>query len=676
MKNKKITWVLGIVLAFALINFTFAADANYCCEKTTSGAWCQNAPQAQCNSAFKTSPTACDSTSYCKRGCCFDSKEGLCMENTAQKVCSDSGGTWANDSSCNIPQCNLGCCVLADQGAFVTLARCRALSGFYGLKTDFRTNIGDELTCIATAQGEDKGACVFQDTATFQNTCKFTSRSNCPTAGMNLENANLSRTNSTNNKSQAASPGFYKDILCTAEELGTNCAKSTETMLISGKDEVYYKDTCGQPANIYDASRYNDNQYWKKVYKKSESCGAGSSNAKSTTCGNCDYYLGSIGKAATRSTGFATYGDNICIDLGCKSVGKKHGESWCVKDSPSGDGQDPVGARYFKEVCLNGEVLTEPCADYRNEICIEGTFNGYSEAACRVNRWQDCSKQLEASDCENVDQRDCKWTAGYYFSSNTGQIEKSNNDSKKGDLTPSGLCTPNYPPGSAFWGSTTTGRTSSSAGFPAGNGSVRPTSAYGTGYVDPTSTGSSTTAQCSAGNAKITFKWTKSTRPADFLNLFGKEGSWSCDQTTGNCQYLSDADNKNANISQEAVNQWATDMNNICYQLGDCGGYINWQQKYTDDGYAAYKDQKRVAGSGGAEILEATKKTTGTASGSSSSSSTSPSLGQGASALGSAASALGGLGGSSSSSSGVTTVGKVITGNVVKDMIKEIFIGK
>ena len=51
-------------------------------------------------------------------------------------------------------------------------------------------------------------------------------------------------------------------------------------------------------------------------------------------------------------------------------------------------------------------------------------------------------------------------------------------------------------------------------------------------------------------------------------------------------------------------------MNEICYKLGDCGGYINWQNKYTEDGYAAYFNEKRVAGAGGSEILEKEKKAT------------------------------------------------------------------
>ena len=38
-----------------------------------------------------------------------------------------------------------------------------------------------------------------------------------------------------------------------------------ETTCIEGKDEVYFKDSCGNIANIYDSSKINDKGYWNKV---------------------------------------------------------------------------------------------------------------------------------------------------------------------------------------------------------------------------------------------------------------------------------------------------------------------------------------------------------------------------------------------------------------------------
>ncbi len=588
--------MIGILFSLTLM-FASAAESNYCCEKTTAGAWCQNAPQSVCDTSFKTAPTSCDSTSYCKKGCCFDGNEGLCMEGTPQKVCEDSSGTWADNEKCDVPQCNLGCCVLADQGAFVTLTRCKQMSGFYGIKTDFRTTITNELSCIATAQSADKGACVFEDSALLEKSCVFTTRANCNVA-------NLASDVLVNNSEQnfSTGSGFYKDYLCTAPELGTECAPDLKnTITLEGKDEVYFQDTCGNVANIYDASKAKDNAYWTKVYKKSESCGYGDSNAGSTTCGNCDYFLGSIAKKSTGILGIGdpAYGDYICADLSCAEADKSHGESWCAKDEPSGDGKDTVGSRYYREICIMGEVITEPCADYRNEICIEDTFNGFSEAQCRVNRWQDCTKQKEDADCSNTLARDCKWIEGYYFSSNTGQIEKAVDDQTEyGQLhpTPQGLCVPNYPPGSNFWGASETG------GFDAATPEFNATTpGFGTGYISPSSDTIDSSVLCGLANMKIVVQFNKTTKPADIFGLFSGNEEWECGNDA--CErYVS---NPSSGIITEAeVQAIATDMNGICSTLGDCGGKTNWVGQYTDDGYAAYLLNKRLAGSGGAEVLE------------------------------------------------------------------------
>ena len=125
--------IVGFV-AFVISQEDTAPSFNVCCEKTKSGAWCQNTKEIDCDDRFRKSPTSCDATSFCKLGCCVDSEEGLCMKNTPQRVCEISSGTWLDDESCNVQQCGLGCCVLGDQASFVTLTRCKRLSRIYGLK--------------------------------------------------------------------------------------------------------------------------------------------------------------------------------------------------------------------------------------------------------------------------------------------------------------------------------------------------------------------------------------------------------------------------------------------------------------------------------------------------------------------------------------------------------------
>lgn len=509
---------------------------NVCCEKTKSGAWCQNTKEDQCDPNFRKTPTSCDATSYCKLGICVDSEEGLCMENTPQKVCEISKGTWIDDSTDQIPQCNLGCCFIGNQASFVTLTRCKRLSNLYGLNTDYRTDIPDEATCILSAYSGDKGACVFESEGS--KNCKMTTRGDCLKQGESSGNSTKTE--------------FFDGYLCSADELATNCAPTKETICVEGRDEVYFKDSCGNPANIYDANKIysKDPSYWQKIISKQESCNqkAANGNAESKTCGNCNYLTGSICKK-----GKATFGNFICKDINCYNTknGKnyRNGESWCIYQSEIGEGQDLAGSRHFRHVCINGEETIEPCADFRNEVCISDQFDtaqgNFREAACRINRWTDCIDQIERDDCENTDKRDCYWVDGIQYTgagkksgvgAQTGQpnpapksstnpatpinVGESSNQENLGIVKGEGICLPNYPPGLEFWKD------------------------------------SNAKAICSLGNSRQIVKFEE-----------GLLGSKKCKE---NCEVLSGG--------------WVQSMNRICNSLGDCGNKANIVGIETDDG--------------------------------------------------------------------------------------------
>ncbi|MBI2630067.1 hypothetical protein HYW76_03120 [Candidatus Pacearchaeota archaeon] len=421
---------LTALLVLSLVSAVDTPITKNCCEKTTYGAFCQNAPAEQCDKtgSWKSTPTSCESTSFCKLGCCYDSDEGVCMENTAQRVCQDAKGSWSDSKTCDIAQCKLGCCVLGKQAAFVTLTRCKKLSGFYGLLTDFRQSIGSELECVSLASLSDEGACVYG--VDYIQTCKFTTRQECNS---------VKQGGNTGNGSVTGNVTFHKDFLCSAEELGTNCGPTKDTMCIDGKDEVYYRDSCGNPANIYDAGKAEDNSYWRKKIGKGEACNPANANTNSKTCGNCNYFEGSICKDYKKISEKPVYGNNICVDLNCKTTsdsGKphKHGESWCSTDK----NVDSVGSRYIRHICMNAEEIIEPCADFRQEICIQDFIESkgvrFSQAGCRVNRWQDCYSQKERIDCENTDKRDCVWK-----------------EERKEVGNKTLACFPKFSPGLKFW---------------------------------------------------------------------------------------------------------------------------------------------------------------------------------------------------------------------------------
>ena len=236
----------------------------------------------------------------------------------------------------------------------------------------------------------------------------------------------------------------------------------------------------------------------------------------------------------------------------------KNGESWCLNIGTGDNGQDTAGSRFFRHVCVHGEETIEACADFRNEVCIEESlstaYGGFTEAACRVNRWVDCIDQLEQDDCENSDKRDCYWVEGVHYdgsnSKTTGSqqvgdsVSDTNtqnfdgvpdaknpaanpqlaeNDPEKenmGIIKGGGLCLPRHPPGLEH---------------------------YGEGNAENI---------CSLGNSKQTVHFDTS--------LFGSK---SCKE---NCEVL--------------TAEWVNNMNAICYSLGDCGNFDNLAGRGTDDG--------------------------------------------------------------------------------------------
>ena len=498
--------LLGIVIIFlvGIVNAgetVSVSDVTVCCEKTNSGLFCQDVKEEDCDSDSRALPTSCTSTSFCKPGYCFDSVEGTCLDNVPQMVCNDNAGTWQAEMP---PQCELGCCVLGDQASFVTLTRCKRLSSMFGLETNFNMNLKDEFQCIMSARAEEKGACVYiDDPAAAQPTCKFVMRSECKVdsgssadeeAGDEIEEdgeeeageeegsddggglLDEALTDVDNTGGSLSPPGdagcgesvcFYEGLLCSAEELGTDCGMTKETTCMPGREEVYFVDTCGNPANIYDASKVNDKRYWSKIFDKAESCRSEQSNGGSQTCGNCNYILGAVCREGTSKTGRATYGDFICADLGCEDEGgeeQMHGESWCV-----GPGIDNPGSKYYRHSCVNNEVVSEPCAEFRQEICIENTIStsegDFTQAGCRVNRWQDCTSQKEQEDCLNNDRRDCVWLDGIEYvlmgmamngstvdGNSLGGLAAAIKEAGGLENIPQGACVPEHAPGLEFYG--------------------------------------------------------------------------------------------------------------------------------------------------------------------------------------------------------------------------------
>src|SRR3989344_8090036 len=345
------TSIIAFSMFISQIGIASAAPAQVggadtgCCLETLDGAICQDVNKLDsglCKSGLI--GTSCNQVSQCQIGCCYNSNEGLCSLNSPKEKCELGGGNWSSDSSCDIPQCELGCCILGDQSSLATSKQCTQLSTQYGFTKNFQV-LDQYGSCIDYQGLYEKGACVTPSDIPDENICAFTTKEQC-------------------------TGEFNPNKLCTSKSLDTICKKTQETTCVEDKDQVYFKDSCGNTANVYDASKFNDDSYWENIIQPISSC-----SPESKDCGNCDYLSGSV--CAEYKVGMkeqkSTYGDFVCRDLDCEN-GRKHGESWCVSDiKNSGEGNDPIGSRYFKASCVEGEISIEGCADFNQEICIESS---------------------------------------------------------------------------------------------------------------------------------------------------------------------------------------------------------------------------------------------------------------------------------------------------------------
>ena len=347
-----------------------------CCENPPTGEICKVVTDSnECGNGKLIVGVSCGNAAVCATGCCYNETTGVYDNNVRQSVCKDS--FIRGDPNCVTANgAKRGCCIIGDsQTFFINQRQCE-------LKTPRDKELnwsGDlnEMQCIVLQNSRNEGACITPN-GDGSSSCRTTTRQDC-----------LSESN------------FHEGYLCTSKELNTTCKKTKDTSCFIGKDEVYFIDSCGNKANIYNSLRINDDSYWEKIISKAESCGADSytGNAKSTSCGNCDRFLGGICARKNESIVSPAYGNNICKDVSCVYKGKKYknGESWCEYDSQIDEGNDAVGSRHWRYWCNYGNVNIIQCADYRSGMCIQKEMfessnpnTKFSWADCVPNKWMAC----------------------------------------------------------------------------------------------------------------------------------------------------------------------------------------------------------------------------------------------------------------------------------------------
>ncbi|MFH1971923.1 MAG: LysM peptidoglycan-binding domain-containing protein [archaeon] len=552
MKRGNIILIICILIVL-LVSSVSALNA--CCEVTRDGEYCRYADESECASDSQAAYATCEQTSYCQTGCCYSSDSGLCYKNTAKARCEEEeGSTWVDSANCEIEQCDLGCCVLADQAFFVTEVKCKeTASQFEDLEINFDNDIATEYECLESVKNQDWGCCVEGDDY------EFTTRDNCGSASSEVT-------------VDFVEEGFHQGMLCSNDLLSADCAKQQYTGCYEGK--VYWYDSCGNRENIYDVDKtasFNDG-----YILEDGSCTLNS--AYDSSCGNCDYPTGTVCGSDVGND--MPVGEFTCVDINCYDTydddvspatggDKLNGESWCVYDSFTGEARDAVGSRHYRYLCINGEEVVEPCTDFREQICIHGILsadvlgtleslrlsdnNNYVEAACRENRNEDCDacNDLATEDeiiscCSNEDYRDC-----YFLEGEVARVERGTNipltklqeenENLALDAVVGGTCVPQIPPGEKFW--------------------------TDNGDADSASTSD----VCNVATRECTATW----RIGGWKKLFGGKGNpdaWSIvEESPEGCTERS----------------WLVSQNTLCKAQGDCGAYYNYLGEAGFDGFTS-----------------------------------------------------------------------------------------
>ncbi len=447
-EKNNIKSVLAYIQIFLVVSLSFAfafsfnspdvnaqAAEQVCCEADNSGNICSYVGLSQCTGAgVQKAATSCDQTSFCGAGVCVG-LDGFCYDNYPRALCEDRGGNFvANVRSENVPQCKLGCCVIGTQAEFVTKDRCIEATGqFPDLDVDFRDDVGSEFECLNLARNQIQGCCARSD-----GVCSYGAKSECDL------------------NPSVSGEGFYEGVFCSSDSLRNVCecaahpdpaadrqAALRATTCLPDRDEVYWVDSCGNPegvvteeifSGVRNAARKDGRCNYNEGTICADSDGDGIATCESLDCSANEFL----------SFGLENYRGTDESDI--KNSGVLNGESWCQFDSSEQEqkfdelstadrrGKDPVGSRYYRSICINGQELIEPCKDFREEYCYANTVNVesankvYTEAGCIENEWEACTVECNTADpfkmskeefnealrkdqqCCLSANRDCSWT--------------------------------------------------------------------------------------------------------------------------------------------------------------------------------------------------------------------------------------------------------------------------
>ncbi len=482
MKKSNTLIILGVMILVLSGLIVSAA----CCERLPNdGLWCVAADSIdECDQdyGYRSDLQTCETYVKC-HGTCVNENTGECGQ-APELECVEDGGNWYQESEDQLPACQQGCCVAGENAYFINAVECKDFATSFGIDTDFRPDLTSRDECAALITATVTGACVVS--TEIQDVCVITTNTECVENNAEFLANKLGISVILSN----LEIDFYEGLLCTAPGI-SDCAKSEITECKDNK--VYYKDTCGNFANVYDSTQYGNAEYWTFMREPYDENVCTVSSEGSSTCGNCETTQNTVCRdQGDTNEGNPDYGEYVCGDLGCDYEGTayQHGESWCagtngalaryildgsgvsdrgeshriLTDGFTGemmpetaellkdqDTYNTPGSKYFKLICSFGEVLIEECKEYRNSVCtefVQQEENAPNQAACAFNSWRRCFEMTTKEQCNETTEM-CKWVPGHRW--DFMMVPEEERSSHQGS------CVPLVSPGFDFWKGTSQG---------------------------------------------------------------------------------------------------------------------------------------------------------------------------------------------------------------------------
>jgi len=332
-------WIYLFVVIF-LVSYV-CAEENGCCPLTFAGDSCRYTSESNCAEGFVAN-VLCEESDVCSTGCCVSSNG--CFDGAGEYTCSLNSGNFFEAVECStLEACEMTCCKVGSDYNFVEYGECRSLMDEYGEIVEI-ISANSEEECEELEDAEEKGCCVTSEE------CSYVTQEDCGASNYDAEGFGFFNGEYCADVASYLTDHDYASAeYCACETTGNVCSEDLM--------DVVETDSCGNYGKVVEECDFPE-----------ELCIEDGNGAYCGT-GECSFALPS------KLVPYNPLWENDFIN----------GESRCLYEGPAGNYQDLPGSRHYVVRCLVGELVLEPCDDFREQVCVDNYIFDIDYADCETN---------------------------------------------------------------------------------------------------------------------------------------------------------------------------------------------------------------------------------------------------------------------------------------------------